>query len=151
MRTFFIFLCLLILLAIGYLGYAQLSGGAVPTFGLPIGGERALVRQHIRLFFENVRFKNKVGLSAFVASGSTLEDIEKFLTQTFGVDPAHVDLHQVKIESVELDSASQRARALVRFIGQNLQEQKPLDVTKLIFLYKEGRDNWLIDIKNLSL
>lgn len=151
MRTIFISLLLLILLAAGYLLYAQISGGAVPTFGLAIGGERALIRQDIQRFFEHVKFKNKSALTTLVSEGATMEDVEQFLTQIFGVNPSQVDLQRVQINSVELDSSGSRARSIVQLSGQNLLEQKPFHVTKLLFLYEAGAGDWRLDIKNLAL
>lgn len=151
MRTFFICLAFLLMIAAGYLFYAQLSGGAVPTFGLPVGGERALVRQQIQRFFEHVKFKNKSALSTMVPENTTMEDIESFLSKVLGQEPSELDLQSVKIDSVELDSSGTRARCLVSLSGQNLAEQKPFTVNRMLFLYKEGPDNWLLDIKNINL
>jgi hypothetical protein len=44
MKKFFVLLLLLICIAMGYLTYAHFSGGKIYTFGLPIGGERAVIR-----------------------------------------------------------------------------------------------------------
>lgn len=151
MRTFFICLALLLMLAAGYLLYAQLSGGAVPTFGLPIGGERAQVRQQIQRFFEHVKFKNKNGLSTMVSEHTSMEDIEEFLGKIFGAAPSDIDLRSVRVDSVELDSSGTRARALVSLGGQNIVLQKPFETNRLLFLYKEQKDHWLLDIKNLNL
>lgn len=151
MRTFFIFILLLLALAGGYLLYAQFSGGAVPTFGLPIGGERAEVRHQITRFFEHVKFKNKSALASLVSADASAAELDNFLTQTFGVDPNQVDLQKVDVESVELDSSKNRARAVVRLRGNNLAEQRALDVSRLVFLYKDKQGKWLLDIKNLSL
>lgn len=151
MRKTLIIIMILMIIAFGYLLYAQISGGAVPTFGLPIGGQRALVREHIKRFFEDVKFKNKSAMNAMISSESTIEDIDNFLEKTFGADPNNVDLQSIKIESVELDSTKTRARSIVNFAGQYLAPQKPFSATKLIFLYKNSSGDWKVDIKNLSL
>lgn len=151
MRTFFIFILIILILAGFYLLYAQISGGAVPTFGLPIGGERAEVRHRIKYFFEQVKFKNTNGLISTVSEGSSTEDLEKFLNQTFGVSPAEADLQRVEVESVEIDSSGTRARAMVRLHGQNLALSKPFQATRLIFLYKNTQNHWLLDIKHMAL
>lgn len=150
MRAFFITIAILIVLALGYLGFAQVSGGAVPTFGLPLGGERAKVRKTIKLFFEDVRFKNKNAISNVVTPGATLEDIENFLTQFLGASANQVDLLDVHIHSVELDSNHQRARAVVNIKAKNLNDSTSINVTRLIFLFMVDQ-NWIIDIKNPSL
>ena len=57
MRKFFIAFALVLVAALTYLGYAHFSGGAVPTFGLPIGGEKARIRHRVQSFFEDVKLK----------------------------------------------------------------------------------------------
>lgn len=149
MRRFLTFLTLLIIAALAYLAYAHISGGAVTTFGLPLGGEKAEVRKQLTRFFEHVRFKNKSALPAFVAEGTDPQEIEAFLNQTLESDSSNIDLQSIQVTAIELDSSKQRARARINLLGQNLSDKKPFDINKVIFLYTEGKD-WLIDIKNLS-
>lgn len=150
MKKVLVLLFLLLLGAAGYLGYAHFSGGAVPTFGLPIGGEQVRIRQQALRFFEHVKFKNIDALNDFVRKDAEPNEINHFISQTIGFEPANVDLQSVKIESVELDSSKKRARAKVSLAGLELSEKRPFGLSKLIFLYTDEQSKWRIDISSLS-
>lgn len=151
MRKFLVLLLLLALAAAVYLGYAHLSGGAVPTFGLALGGEPALIRQQALRFFEHVKFKDFSALKDFVKEGTDTPQINQFITKTIGFEPAQVDLQTLKIEQVEIDSSHKRARVKVHLAGLELQERRQFDLTKVIFLYLDEKSQWLIDLETLSL
>ncbi len=149
MRKFLILILLLVLLALGYLGYAHFSGGAVPTFGLPLGGERAIIRERITTFFEHVKFKNTSALKNFVSPDTSEDQISAFLSKTLGQDEDNVDLLETKIDQVEIDSSKERARARITLEGTDLAKKQPLDISKVIFLFLANGE-WLMDIKNVS-
>ncbi len=151
MRTFFIIFILVIIACLGYLGYAQFSGGAVPTFGLPIGGERAKVRERTHRFFEHVKFKNASALHEFVSPDTTSNELTTFLFKSLDINPDVTDLTDVHIDQVELNNAETRARVRVTLSGQNLSTNTAFQTTKLIFLYKSKQDSWLVDINNVAL
>ncbi|HXW53633.1 MAG TPA: hypothetical protein VEL47_05975 [Myxococcota bacterium] len=144
MRTVAIILVLLVLAALGYLGYAHFSGGAVPTFGLPIGGDKATIRSRTLTFLENVKFKNTVALKDFVASTITVPQILFYVETSLGLNQ-EMDLNQAAVKEIEIDSAAQRARVRVTLSGQDLKNMKAFDMEKLVFLYNAGHDRWLID------
>jgi hypothetical protein len=150
MRKLLVLLIVLCLAGAGYLGYAHFSGGAVPTFGLAIGGESAIIRQQALRFFEHIKFKNISALKDFVKEGSEASEISEFITKTIGFQPANVDLQSLAVESVEIDSTKKRARAKVHLAGLELSERRQFDVTKVIFLYLDEKNQWLIDIDTLS-
>lgn len=150
MRKFLILVILALLGAVVYIGYAHLSGGAVPTFGLAIGGEQAIIRHQTLSFFEDIKFKNTAALKDFVKEGTESAEINQFVTKTIGFAPDNVDLQTLKVESVELDSSKKRARAKIHLAGLELSERRQFDVSKVIFLYLDEKNQWLIDIENLS-
>lgn len=149
MRTFIITVALLLALSLGYLSYAHFSGGAWPTFGLPIGGEKAKIRAFVLAFFEHVKFKNTSALASFVAKEKNVSDRAHYLTKTLGIDQEKIDLTSTSIEEIELDSAQMRARVKVKLKGQDLIDYKPIEQVKIIFLYKNSDGAWLIDTENL--
>ena len=77
-------------------------------------------------------------------------EISEFITKTIGFQPANVDLQSLAVESVEIDSTKKRARAKVHLAGLELSERRQFDVTKVIFLYLDEKNQWLIDIDTLS-
>lgn len=149
MRKLLIVLLLLVLAALGYLAYAHFSGGAVPTFGLPIGGERERVRSRIKAFFEHVKFKNTSALKNFVKADTSQQEISSFLMKTLGADEDDVDLLKVNIDQVELNSSEQRARARIELVGTDLIKKQPIDLNKIVFLYLNDGE-WIFDIKTVS-
>lgn len=146
MRKFFTILLLMSMAVLGYFGYAHYSGAAVPVWGLPLGGEKANVRSRVSIFFESLRFKNTQALKDFFAPDIQPQEIAHFLLQTFNTPVRDIDLQSAKIKDIELDSSKKRARVRIELSGQNLDDQKSLDISKIIFLYSEGESNkWLID------
>lgn len=149
MRKILILVLLILISSSIYFGYAHFSGGAVPTFGLPIGGEKARIRARISAFFEHVKFKNTSALRNFVEAGTSEEQISQFLKKTLGQNEDDVDLLDTKVEQIEIDSSSLRARARIRLLGINLVNKQPVDISKVIFLFSADGE-WLLDIKNIS-
>jgi hypothetical protein len=150
MRTLMIIIAVLLALCLGYLGYAHFTGGSVPTFGLPIGGERAKVRARTLSFFEHVKFKNASALRDFVGTTTSSDEVLSYLLKSLGINPETIDLMHVTIEDVELNSTETRARTRVSFAGQNLSEKKPFTFSKIIFLYKSADGSWLVDTKSVA-
>ncbi len=150
MRTYISIFAVLLIACIGYLTYAHFSGGSVPTFGLPLGGERAQIRLRTLSFFEHVKFKNASALEDFVSATSGPEELTHYLLTLLGIGPDQIDLHHVTIEHVELNTAETRARARVTFTGQDLSQQKPFSLSKIIFLFKNTEGVWLVDIKSVA-
>jgi len=144
MRKIVIPVVIILVAVLVYLGYAQFSGGAVPTFGLPIGGEKAKVRHRVSTFFEDVKFKNIAGLKELVSSSVSQEGVLLYLEKGLGLGP-NQDLSHVSIEGIELDKDEKRARVKVMLTGQDLATRKPFNIEKLLFLYAAENDRWLID------
>ncbi|MCA9506928.1 MAG: hypothetical protein KC505_00725 [Myxococcales bacterium] len=151
MKKFLALIFLILLAVIGYVSYAHLSGGAVPTFGLPIGGEQVLIRKQALRFFEDIKFKNMSGLKDFVDENTDLATVNNFIVKTIGFVPENVDLQSMKVENIELDSTKKRARVKIHLTGIELSEHKPFDSNKIIFLYQADKHRWLIDVDNISL
>src|SRR5690606_16418202 len=116
-------------------------------------GQKAEVRSRLMHFFENIRFKNNKALIGFVEPGTDIAQLEDFLVLLLGAPPSEIDVQNIQIKNIELDSLKERARAHVYLSGQNLSTQKTLDINKIIFLFHEGilgNAQWFIDIKNLT-
>jgi hypothetical protein len=150
MRKFFVIVLVFIIAALAYLSYAHLSGGTVPTFGLPLGGERAKIREKISHFFEDLKFKNESGLKDFIAKDKSAKDIDGFVAKVFEMKLSDMDINTVKIVSIELDSQNKRARARIHLYGQDMRLQKAFDINKIIYLYLDSEATWLIDIEHIS-
>ncbi len=139
-----------LVVALGYLSYAHFSGAAVYTFGLPLGGERAHIRQTTARLFENVKFRNLDAIAAMVTPGESMGAIDAYLGKVIGVPPENFDLQKTLIEGIEIDSSNKRARARVTLVGENLHSRENMTVSKIIFLFYDEHAGWLFDIKNVS-
>lgn len=150
MRTLLLFFALVILAFLGYFGYAHLSGGAVPTFGLPLGGQKAQVRKLCEVFFEDIKFKNTEKLEEFIDKSLNPEKLQDYLIEIFDKNPKSLSIEKMIINSIEIDSQGQRARVKIKIIGNDLSQNIGFEKNKIIFLYFDILSKrWLIDIKNL--
>lgn len=147
MRTFVVIFLFLLISAGVYIGYAHFSGGQVPTFGLPIGGEKAKIREAINGFFEQVKFRNYDGLGRFTED-VTKEEIESYIKNLFGINKNDLDLDDFLINSLEMDSSKVRSRATLSFRGKDVATQAPFEREKMVFLYLSKDKKWLVDIKS---
>jgi hypothetical protein len=145
MRKFIVLLIFLLIASLTYLGYAHFSGGAVPTFGLPIGGEKALIRARTLAFFEHVRFKNASAFKDFVAKDVSEQQLARFMEKDLGFDAAQFDLLSVTIEKIEVDSQGLRSRVQVSLNGTDLATERQLHLSKVLFFYRADDGRWLID------
>ena len=151
MRKFIVFLILLMIAALAYLAYAHFSGGAIPTFGLPLGGEKAKIRERTKIFFENLKFKNINALRDFVSQDSSPEQFSHYLKENLGLDLEKIDLEKVEVENIELDSLQQRARVKIKLEGRELVTKKPFAYERIVFLFRGQDDKWLFDVNSTSL
>src|SRR5687768_5461385 len=92
MRNFIILMVIFLMAALAYLAYAHFSGGAIPTFGLAIGGEKAEIRRRSYRFFEQVKFKNANALRDYVSEDVHSEQISEYLNKIIGLNVSEVDL-----------------------------------------------------------
>lgn len=145
-------LILLVILALGAGGYilaAHLSGGALPTFGLEIGGERQVVRQKTLQFWENLKFKDLKRATAML--GQEVSDpapILQFLERTFHTEPESLDITEYSVVSAELDSTGRRVRIKASVSANQLATRKPIRVEVMHFFYQSPKGDWWLDLSN---
>ena len=123
-RALIAFLVVLIL-AGGYLGVAHLSGGAFYTFGLPLGGDRGLLRRIATQFIEDIQFRDLVGAAKYHSPEDQAGvDIPYLLWQLFKVKPEALDIMDYEVVFVDLDSGGNRARVKLRLKAKFLGDGK---------------------------
>jgi hypothetical protein len=105
----------------GYLLAAHLSGGALPTFGLPLGGDAGWLRRQTTAFWEDIQFKDFVAAAGFhdPLKQETV-DIPFLLERLFLVKPEALDIMSYEIVFADLDSTGLRARVKSRVKVKNL-------------------------------
>ena len=110
-------LLLVVLLAGGYIGAAHLSGGAFPTLGLPLGGERSMLRETVRAFLEDIQFKDFERAASYHAPDKRdTVDIPFLLERLFLQKPESLDIMDYEIVFAKIDSTRRRARVKARVI-----------------------------------
>lgn len=141
---------ILLLLVGGYFAVAHFSGGAVPTFGLHVGGEQAGLRKEVLKFWEDIKFRDLKSASAFLpSSNQNPEQIANFLTQIFNTPASSLDLVNYDIELIELDSTGLRARVKTKLTANNLSKQEVTTSETMLFFYRtSGGETWYLELGN---
>lgn len=123
----------------GYIGIAHFSGGSFPTLGLPIGGERALLRSMTLQFIEDVKFKDfdKAATYHHPEKQERL-DIPYYLERLFLIKPEALDVMSYEIIFAELDSAQLRGRVKARIKCKNLIREDIQEKETMFFFYRES-------------
>ena len=94
-----------------YAGAAHLSGGAFPTFGLPLGGDRGALRQTTQSFLEDIQFKDFDKAASYHAPERREDvDIPFLIQRLFLQKPESLDIMDYEIVFADLDSTATRAR-----------------------------------------
>ncbi len=143
-------LSLLIVLVVGaYLGYAHVSGGAVPTFGLPIGGPAAEVRHLAWSFWEDVRFKDfKKAASYHTKKRQEEVDIPFLLERLFMTKPELLDIMSYEILESEIDSTGLRGRVRTVLRLKDLSRNKLRDQEVILYFHRKSIDSpWYMELE----
>ena len=128
-------IAILLLAPISYIGAAHFSGGAYPTLGLPIGGDRAHLRKLTLSFIEDVQFKDfKRAASYHEPSIQESVDIPYLLERMFMVKPESLDIMSYEIVFAKLDSTNLRGRVKVRIKIKDLLRSK-IREQEIIYFY----------------
>ena len=130
---------ILLLAPLGYIGMAHFSGGAYPTLGLPIGGERAYLRGLTLSFIEDVQFKDfQKAASYHEPSIQDSVDIPYLLERMFMVKPESLDIMSYEIVFAKLDSTNLRGRVKVRIKVKDLLRSKIREQEIIYFYHRES-------------
>ena len=128
-----------LLLAGGYVTGAHYSGGAWPTFGLPIGGPEAMLRQTALSFWEDIQFKDFNNAARYHDPSTQDEvDIPFLLERLFAVKPELLDVMEYEVVFADVDSSGLRARVKTRIKVKELARGKIRE--QEIILYFQRKD-----------
>lgn len=143
-------LILLLLLGGGYFAAAHFSGGAFPTFGLPIGGEEAWLRRTATQFWEDIQFKDFDKAAQYHAPDvRDTVDIPYLLERLFMIKPEALDLMEYEIVFADIDSTNLRSRVKTRLkikdlVRNNIREQEVM----LYFHRDTTSDPWYMVLES---
>ncbi len=150
MKKALILLVTLGVLAGGYVSVAHFSGGAFPTFGLPIGGDRGLLRRIALSFLEDIKFKD-FGAAALYHAPELIEtvDIPFLIQRLFQVKPEALDVMDFEVVFAEIDSSGLRARVKVRVKAKLLIDERIIEREMVLYFYRDTVvDPWYMKLED---
>ncbi|MBT6275466.1 MAG: hypothetical protein HOI95_15190 [Chromatiales bacterium] len=143
---------LLVLLVIvgGYVGAAHFSGGAFPTFGLPVGGDRAILRSTATHFLEDIQFKDFKKAASYHAPERRDEvDIPFLIQRLFLQKPESLDIMDYEIMFADVDSTQKRARVKARIKVKSLVNKSIKEQELLLFFHRaEVSSPWYMELES---
>ncbi len=123
----------------GWLFAAHLSGGALFTFGLPIGGDRGFIREASMSFFEDIQFKDfKTAAKYHSPQKQDTVDIPALLQRLFAVKPEALDIMSYEIVFAEIDSTGNRARVKCRVKVKELAQMNIREQEVILYYKRAG-------------
>ena len=134
----------------GYLSVAHLSGGAFWTMGLPLGGDRGLLRRIALDFMEDLQFKDFQAAASYHAP-DLIEtvDIPFLIQRLFQVRPEALDLMDYEVAFAEIDSSGLRARVRLRVRAKLLLDERIEERELLLYFYRDSVDDpWYMRLED---
>jgi hypothetical protein len=138
MKRWLIAIGVVLVLAGGYLAAVEFSGGAFFAFGLPLGGDRGIVRRMSMSFLEDIQFKDFIGAARYHSPDKQAAvDIPFIIQRLFGVRPEVLDIMEREVVYSELDSTGNRARVKVRVKVKDLMQLNVRDQEIILYYERE--------------
>lgn len=133
----------------GYLAAAHLSGGALATLGLPLGGDLGWLRRTTMSFWEDIQFKDfKRAASYHTSDRQDLVDIPHLIERLFGMKPEGLDIMSYEIVLAEIDSTGLRARVKTRIKVKVLLLEEIKSQELMLFFHRETVDSpWYMELE----
>jgi len=134
----------------GYLATAHFSGGAFPTLGLALGGDRGALRRIALDFLEDIQFKDFVSAASYHAPDlQSSVDIPFLIQRLFTVRPEALDIMDYDIVFAEIDSSELRARVKAR-VKVKLLLNELIDEQELVLYFERDSvtDPWHMKLED---
>ncbi|MFN7143050.1 MAG: hypothetical protein ACK4YP_04690 [Myxococcota bacterium] len=150
MKKVFWVLVVLVALGGGYLGAAHVSGGAYPTPGLPLGGDRGFVRRAALAFWEDIQFKDFARAASYHApevQGTV--DIPYLIERLFGIKPEMLDIMEYEVVLADIDSTGLRARVKTRLKVKLLVDGRLAEREVMLYFHRTTADApWFMELES---
>jgi hypothetical protein len=149
-KKWLVLLAVVVLAVAGYLAAAHFSGGAFPTPGLPLGGDRGEVRRQAMQFLEDIQFKDFKTASRYHHPDKRDQvDIPYLLQRLFVVRPEALDIMSYEPVFADIDSSGNRARVKVRVKIKELAKGNVRD-QEIIFYFdrKDASSPWYMKLED---
>ncbi len=137
-------------LVCGYLLIAHLSGGALPSCGMPLGGERGELRRITHRFFEDLQFKDYSAASRYHApEKQETVDIPYLVQRLFVQKPEMLDIQEWEILMVDIDSSGLRARVKNTVRVKHLADGEMRDQELMLYYKRTTKDApWYMELED---
>lgn len=138
------------LLGGGYLCTAHLSGGALFTFGLPLGGDEGQLRRITMRFLEDLQFKDYAKAATYHAPDlQKTVDIPYLLHRLFRSPPELLDIMEYEVLWVDLDSSGERARVRTRVKAKHLPTDNIQEANIMLYFNRDtAYDPWYMILED---
>ncbi len=138
MKRWFYFLLFLVVCFLGYAAAVHFSGGAYPTLGLPLGGDRAMLRKTALQFMEDIEFKDFSKAASYHAPEvQETVDIPYLLQRLFQVKPEALNIMEFEVAFAKLDSSGDRGRVKMRVKVELLANEQIRNQDLMLFFERE--------------
>ncbi len=150
MKKWLVAALVVVVMAVGYLAVAHVSGGAFWTMGLPLGGERGYLRRQALAFLEDIQFKDFDSAVRYHSPEDQKDvDIKFLLWKLFKLKPEQLDLIDYEVVFAELDSSKLRGRVKVRMTVKELVYKKLRDQEMVLYFYRDTVDGpWFMKFED---
>lgn len=139
MKRWLVLFTVLFVAAVGYVGAAHLSGGAFPTPGLEVGGDRGHLRRTALSFLEDIQFKDFQTAASYHAPDKRDEvDIPFLLQRLFQVKPEALDIMSYEIVFADIDTTGNRGRVKTRVKVKELLREQIRDQEIIFYFEREN-------------
>ena len=150
MRKWLILGAVVLTLGGGYLAAAHLSGGAFPTPGVAVGGDRGLLRRTALSFWEDIKFKDFAAASGYHAPDvQDTVDIPYLIQRIFMQKPEFLDVMEVEVVLADIDSTGKRARVKTRLKVKDLSMERIGEREVILYFYRDALDTpWYMRLED---
>jgi hypothetical protein len=134
----------------GYLAVAHLSGGALSTLGLALGGDRGALRRMALSFLEDIQFKDFERAASYHAPELIDSvDIPFLIQRLFAVKPEALDIMGYEIVFADMDSSELRARVKMRVKAKLLLDGRIDERELVLYFYRDSVDDpWYMKLED---
>lgn len=150
MKKWLILAGVVLALAGGYLGMAHVSGGAFPTLGVPVGGDRGELRRTSLDFWEDIQFKDFDRAAGYHAPERQDEvDIPYLIQRLFLVKPEMLDIMEYEVVLCDIDSTGDRGRVKTRLKVKELTMGHIKEREVMLYFHRENSASpWYMELED---
>jgi hypothetical protein len=149
-KKWLVLIGVLVAIAAGYLGMAHVSGGAFPTPGVGVGGDRGELRRTATAFWEDIQFKDFDKAATYHSPERQDEvDIPFLIQRIFLVKPEMLDIMEYEVVLCDIDSTGDRGRVKTRLKVKDLALGKVREREVMLYFHREdAASSWYMELED---